>query len=275
MSKTVEKALQLLEIFTEEKPYWRLDEISKYTEIPKPTAYRLLKKFVQFGYLQRISFQQDDLVIDGEVYGLGTKFLELGERVAGRLDIRQIAYPYMKKIQMQFNEAVQIVMREQNQGIYIEKIDSTRPVRLYTRVGRYAPLYAGACTRTLLAYLSDDEIDRILESPLTQYASQTPTSIDEVLKLVEQTRESGFAYSDSELEEGSVSIAVPIFDRFGTVPYSISMAGFSTNLPKEKVAIFVGPLWEAAAEISKKIGYTDPYPYGKNFKHKQKEENRL
>jgi IclR family transcriptional regulator, KDG regulon repressor len=275
MSKTVEKALRLLDIFTEEKPYWRLDEISKFTEIPKPTAYRLLQKFVQFGYLQRISFQQDDLVIDGEVYGLGTKFLELGERVAGRLDIRQIAYPYMKKIQTQFNEAVQIVMREQNQGIYIEKIDSTRPVRLYTRVGRYAPLYAGACTRTLLAYLSDEEIDRILENPLTQYASQTPTSIEEVWKLVEQTRESGFAYSDSELEEGSVSIAVPIFDRFGTVPYSISMAGFSTSLPREKVSQFVGPLWEAAAEISKKIGYTYPYPYGKNFEQQQKEENRL
>lgn len=265
MSKTVKKALQLLDIFTEEKPYWKLDEISNYTGIPKPTVLRLLRTFVELGYLKRMTFQHEGLVIDGESYGLGIKFLEMGERVAGRFEIRQIAFPYMQKLQAQFNEAVQLITREQHEGVYIEKVESTRPVRLYTRVGRHAPLYAGACTRTILAFLQDDFIEEVLEKPLIKYASQTPATKEEVLRLVKQIRKDGYAHSDSELEEGTASLAAPIFNRFGAVEYSISIAGFSTNLPKDKVHHFLGDLWEAAAEISKKIGYNHPYPYGVNI----------
>ncbi len=265
MSKTVKKALQLLEIFTEEKPYWKLDEISNHTGIPKATVLRLLKTFVELGYLKKITFHQDEMVIDGERYGLGIKFLEMGERVAGRLDIRQEAFPYMKKLQVQFNEAIQLIAREQHEGIYIEKVESTRPVRLYTRVGRYAPLYAGACTRAILAFMPDEKIYEIIDKPLKKIASQTPTTKQEVLDLVAQIRRDGFAYSDSELEEGTASLAVPIFNRFGKVQYSISLASFSTSLRRERVSDFVGALWEAAAEISKKIGYNHPYPYGKTI----------
>lgn len=265
MSKTVKKALQLLDIFTEEKPYWRLDEISNYTEIPKPTVFRLLKTFVELGYLRKMTFQQEGLVIDGESYCLGTKFLEMGERVSGRFDIRQLAYPYMKKLQEQFNEAVQLITREQDEGIYIEKIESTRPVRLYTRVGRHAPLYAGACSRAILAFIPDEAIQEILDKPLLEFASQTPKTKEEVLTIVTQIRQDGFAYSDSELEEGTASIAVPIFNRKGAVQYSISIAGFSTSLSKDKIHQFVGPLWEAAAEISKILGFSHPYPYGENI----------
>ncbi|QED46325.1 IclR family transcriptional regulator [Cytobacillus dafuensis] len=262
MSKTVKKALQLLDIFTEEKPYWKLDEISNFTGVPKPTVFRLLRTFVELGYLKKMSFQHEGLVIDGEVYGLGIKFLEMGERVAARFEIRHIAFPYMQKLQAQFNEAVQLITREQFEGVYIEKVESTRPVRLYTRVGRHAPLYAGACSRVILAFLNDEFIEEVLEEPIIKYASQTPATKEEVLRLVKQIREDGFAYSDSELEDGTASIAVPIFNRFGDVEYSISIAGFSTSLPKGKIHDFIGDLWIAAAEISRKIGYNNPYPYG-------------
>ncbi|MEH7123037.1 MULTISPECIES: IclR family transcriptional regulator [unclassified Bacillus (in: firmicutes)] len=269
MSKTLEKALNLLDYFTEEKPYWRLDEISNHSGIPKATAFRLLRTFTELGYLQRITFQQDGLVVDGESYGLGLKFLEMGERVAERFEIRRVALPYMKKLQETFNEAVQLVIRDQYEGVYIEKVESTRPVRLYTKVGRHAPLYAGACTRMLLTFLPEEMIEKVLEKPLTNYASQTPKTKEEVLKLIAQTKLEGFSYSDSELEEGTVSIAVPIFDRSGSVPYSISIAGFSTSFPREKIQPILGPLWEAAAGISKEIGYNYPYPYGEKIKIEQ------
>ncbi|MBS4213853.1 IclR family transcriptional regulator [Neobacillus rhizophilus] len=269
MSKTVKKALQLLDIFTEQKPYWKLDEISTFTGVPKPTCLRLLRTFVELGYLKKMTFQQEGLVIDGESYGLGLKFLEMGERVAGRFDIRPIAYPYMKKLQEQFNEAIQLITREQDEGVYIEKVESTLPVRLYTKVGRHAPLYAGACPRAILAYLPEGKIQEILDKPMTKYASQTPLTKEDVLLLIKQIRESGYSYSDSELEEGTASIGVPIFNSSGAVQYALSVASFSTSLPRAMADHFVGPLWEAAAEISKKLGYNHPYPYGKPIAMKQ------
>lgn len=262
----MEKGLQLLDIFTEDRPYWRLDEISTYTKIPKPTALRLLRTLVKTGFLQRTSVERSGVIIDGDSYSLGLKLLQLGERVASGLEIRNIALPYMRQLQLEFNEAVQLITRENNNGIYIEKVESTRPVRLYTRVGRQAPLYAGACTRTLLSFLPDDEINTILSIPLTSYASQTPQTVAEVWALIEQVRSEGYAYSLSELEEGTVSVAVPIFNHHGDVQYSISIAGFPVSLPKEEAHRFLHSLWDAAAKISEKIGFTNPYPYSNALK---------
>ncbi|MBE1556039.1 IclR family transcriptional regulator [Sporosarcina limicola] len=265
MSKTMEKGLQLLDLFTEEKHSWTLDEISTHAEMPKPTAYRMLRSLVNVGFLQRTLLEKNGKIIESDNYVLGLKLLQLGGRVASALEIREIAFPYMKQLQSEINEAVQLVTRDNENGIYIEKVESTRPVRLYTRIGRQAPLYAGACTRTLLSYLPDDEITEILKNPIKNYASHTPKTVEDVWALIHKTRQEGFAYSHSELEEGTVSIATPIFNHRGEVQYSISIAGFPVSLPIENVKKFVVPLWKVASIISKKLGYNDPYPYGDNI----------
>ncbi|MHA6259746.1 IclR family transcriptional regulator [Sporosarcina sp. CAU 1771] len=262
MSKTMEKGIGLLDLFTEEKPSMALEEIANLSKMPKPTAYRLLRSLVNVGFLQRPITEKNGELVEGDNYILGLKLLELGELVSSGLEIRTIALPYMKQLQSKVNEAVQLVAYDNENGIYIEKVESTRPVRLYTRVGRQAPLYAGACTRLLLAFLPDEKIEEILQKPITKFASQTPGTPQEVWELISKTREEGFAYSHSELEEGTVSIAVPIFNNQSKVEYSISIAGFPVSLPLENVHHFVEPLWEVASRISFEIGFKDSYPYG-------------
>lgn len=262
MSKTIEKGFQLLELFTQEKPFWRLDEISTFAQIPKPTVHRILKTFVDYGFLQRSEIEKNGVIVEGDTYSLGLKLMYLGSIVANNLEIRNISLPYMKTLQLKFNEAIQLVARDNDEGVYIEKVESTKSVRLYTKTGRKAPLYAGACTRTLLSFLPDEEITEILKKPMTIYSSQTPKTTAEVWRYITDNRKNGYAYSDSELEDGTVSIAVPIFNRLNEVEFSLSIAGFSKSLPRDRVEEFVGPLWEVASKISQKIGYSNPYPYG-------------
>ncbi|MFP3918735.1 IclR family transcriptional regulator [Lysinibacillus telephonicus] len=262
MSKTLEKAIQLFDLFTNEKPTWTMDEISEYTKIPKPTVYRLLKIFVENGFLQKTPFDKSEQSSEGYRFSLGLKFLELGNIVSANLDVRNIALPHMKSLQLVFNEAVQLAFKDGHEGIYVEKVESTRPVRLYTRTGRRAPLYAGACMRTILAFQSKEEIDQILSEPLTNYASGTPKTKEEVYRLLECCRKEGYSYSVSELEEGTVSIAVPVFNHEGKVLYSLSIAGIITSIPEKDRKYFVQELWNAAAIISSLIGYKQPYPYG-------------
>jgi IclR family KDG regulon transcriptional repressor len=262
MSKTIEKGLHLLELFTEEKPSWSLEEISAYTKIPKATVIRILQSFMEYGYIQKTIVERNGVLSEDSSYSLGLKFLQLGELVACNLEVRQVALPFMKSLQVNFNEAVQLVERNGLVGIYIEKVESKSPVRLYTRVGRSAPLYAGACTRTLLTFLEDEEINEILQYPMSIYASNTPRTQKAVWQYIEQTRKEGYAYSSSELVEGTVSIAVPIFNRSNKVEFSISIAGFETSLPKGNISHYTESLWNAAAQISRKLGFTGLYPYG-------------
>ncbi|WP_019415563.1 IclR family transcriptional regulator [Paenisporosarcina sp. TG20] len=274
MSKTIEKGLQLMELFREEKPTWRLDEIASKAQMSKSTTLRILRIFLEFGYLQRIMVEKNGALVEGETYSLGWKLLQLGDIAASTFEIRTIALPYMKLLQQEFNEAVQLVAREEDQAIYIEKVNSTRPVRLYTRVGRTAPLYAGACPRTLLAFMDDLQVEQLLEAPITLYANNTPKTKEEIWAYIKETRENGFSYSISELEEGTVSIAVPIFNRNNEVEFSISIAGIIQSLPKENMHLFLPKLWESAALISAKIGYSQPYPYGEYIQQIDKGEEK-
>ncbi|MGG5833067.1 IclR family transcriptional regulator domain-containing protein, partial [Bacillus pumilus] len=57
------------------------------------------------------------------------------------LDIRRIARPFMEGLRDEVGEAVQLIVREGDEAIYVDKIEGTQPVRLYTAVGRRSPLY--------------------------------------------------------------------------------------------------------------------------------------
>jgi len=262
MSKTLEKGINILTLFTEEKPSWRLDELAIETDIPKPTLHRFLKTFTDLGVLKRPYVQSGGQVVLSDHYLLGNKLIELGAIAANSIEIRSLAIPYMKMLQQKFDLAVQLVVLDETDGLYIEKIESLKPVLLYTRVGRRAPLYAGACSRILLSFQCEEKINEVLEKPRKKYASGTPHTDKEIDELIEFGKKNGYAYSVSELEEGTVSIAVPIFNSDRKVEYSISIAGIESLLPQEKINTFLEGLWETAALISAELGYSMPYPYG-------------
>ncbi|MBG9757707.1 IclR family transcriptional regulator [Lysinibacillus sphaericus] len=262
MSKTLEKGINILTLFTEEKPSWRLDELAIETDIPKPTLHRFLKTFTDLGVLKRPYVQSGGQVVLSDHYLLGNKLIELGAIAANSIEIRSLAIPYMKMLQQKFDLAVQLVVLDETDGLYIEKIESLKPVLLYTRVGRRAPLYAGACSRILLSFQCEEKINEVLQKPRKKYASGTPHTDKEIDELIEFGKKNGYAYSVSELEEGTVSIAVPIFNSDRKVEYSISIAGIESLLPQEKINTFLKGLWETAALISAELGYSMPYPYG-------------
>ncbi|KGR85565.1 MULTISPECIES: IclR family transcriptional regulator [Lysinibacillus] len=262
MSKTLEKGINILTLFTEEKPSWRLDELAIETDIPKPTLHRFLKTFTDLGVLKRPYVQSGGQLVLSDHYLLGNKLIELGAIAANSIEIRSLAIPYMKMLQQKFDLAVQLSILDETDGLYIEKIESLKPVLLYTRVGRRAPLYAGACSRILLSFQSEEKISEVLQKTRKKYASGTPVTDEEIFELIEFGKKNGYAYSVSELEEGTVSIAVPIFNSERKVEYSISIAGIETLIPKEKINEFLEGLWETAASISAELGYSMPYPYG-------------
>lgn len=261
MSKSLSKAVQLLSVFSEEKPYWKLEEIVRHTNIPKTTVFRLLKTMETEGLIQKVSFYQHGYLIEGNIYQLGNWLLELGSIVSRQYEVRNIAFPYMRKLQEQLGESVQLVILDHDEAIYIEKVESDKPVRLYTKIGRRAPLYAGACPRILLSFLPDHEIKRILETNKVKKATNTFQINDDIWELIGTTRELGFTYSNSELEDGTAAFGTPIFNRYGEIAASLSVASFASVLNIDEYSKYVYPMWEVSAEISEQLGYNKPYRY--------------
>src|SRR5690625_2263700 len=161
MNQSVIKALSLLELFSEEVQELSLKEIAEQSGLPKPTAYRLLSSLHYCGFLIKTKESEHD-----SKYRLGLKLLELGSLVSDQLELTQVAKPYMEELVQKVNEAVHIVISHDEHAIYIDKVESNRAIRLYTKVGKSVPLYIGSGPKLLLAYMNDDERTTVLRGPL-------------------------------------------------------------------------------------------------------------
>lgn len=261
MSKTLSKALYLLTLFNEDEPFLTTEDLSKMTNVPKPTVYRLLKTLVDFNFVQKVGLYQGKARIESDYYQLGIKCLEIGAIAASQLEIRKIALPYMKQLRDMLQESVQLIIRDQSEVVYIEKVESIKNVRLYTKIGRRAPLYAGACPRAILSFMDDDEIRDVLKKPLVSVGPNSCTDRKAIWDLILQARTEGYTFSDSELEGGSAAFATPIFDRFGNIAGSLSIAGFSDVFKAIDDMTYIIPMWEASAKISEGLGMKKLYPY--------------
>jgi IclR family transcriptional regulator, KDG regulon repressor len=245
-NKTVTKTKEILELFVDNESL-SLQEITNISGLSKTTAHRMIGSLEEVGLLTRNSAGK---------YQLGLMFLQYGQYVKERLDIRQIALPIMKELRNDVNEAVNLVIREGNEAIYIEKVDTNQPVRVFTQIGRRAPLYAGACPRILLSYSPVEErLKYIEETVLVPYADGTITDKNELRKSIEQSVKLGYSVSHSELRNLTSALAAPIFNHNGLVVAGLSLSGVNSNFHEARIPELAEKTVNAANRISNQLGW--------------------
>ncbi|MBT2573201.1 IclR family transcriptional regulator [Bacillus sp. ISL-51] len=245
-NKTVVKSMELLHLFLTE-PSLTLNEMVSQSRMPKTSVHRMACSLEEMGFLTRGA--------DGR-YQLGLIFLQFGQLVSERLDIRKIAKPIMEELCVEVDEAVQLIMRDGDEAIYVEKIEGTQTVRLYTAIGRRSPLYAGACARSILSFLPRAEIEAYLQqTELKAIGSGTITDPAALLQSIETSLKTGYTLSCSELENYTAAIGAPIFNHEGKVAAGISIAGFEARFSEDRLPYLTDKVKSAAQHISEKLGY--------------------
>lgn len=245
---TVVKSMDVLNLFLHHSEL-TLNEMVDLLGVPKTSVHRMVGSFETMGFLQKNN--------EGK-YLLGLQFLQFGQLVADRLDIRQLALPIMKELRDTAKEAVNLIIKDGNDAIYIEKLDTPHPVRLYTKIGRRAPLYAGACSRIILAFLKEEEQEHYLqETELAAIGTGTITDKERMRQVLAEAREFGYTISYSELENDTVSIAAPIFDHTGRLAAGLSIAGPDSRFGTDRLPVLIDLIMNAAKEISARLGYRE------------------
>ncbi|MEC1260632.1 IclR family transcriptional regulator [Bacillus swezeyi] len=245
-NKTVVKAMTLLNLFLTRKRL-SLNDMIELTGMPKTSVYRMVCSLEEMGFLDR---DQNGM------YALGLLFLQYGQLVSERLDIRKIALPIMEELRDEVDEAVHLIVRQGNEAMYIEKIEGTQTVRLYTAIGRRSPLYAGACARSILTFLPKEEREAYIEKiELEPMASGTIRDKDELVRVIEESYRNGCTVSHSELEDYTSAIAAPIFNHKRQIAAGISIAGFEARFQKDRLPYLTERVKKAALDISRKLGF--------------------
>jgi IclR family KDG regulon transcriptional repressor len=243
-SGSVEKALQIIECFDIKNPSLTLDELSKRSGFPKATTFRMICSLEKYGYIKRTHSE-------GQVqFQLGMTFLEKTQIVQSSFDIRDIAKSDMLKLRNETGLSVQLAVRDGSEAVYIQQFESLYGIRIFPQVGRRAPLYVAACPRVILAFLPEQESDSILDSyTFTAYTPNTKINVSLIKEELTQIRKKGYAVSKGELHEGTLAVAVPIYDVNQTVIASLSIIGMENELDENKISLYVTQLKKHAQSI--------------------------
>ncbi len=244
----IEKALGVLECFSDSNPELTIREIAVSLGIPFSTAHRTIKVLVDAGYLYRNP--------NSKVLSLGAKLYYLGKIANKSMNIINISLPLMERLRDITGETVNLYFREGNSRICYEHAESNQTLKHSAKLGKRFPLWAGASGKCFLSYLPENEFNDIVSEakPLT---ANTITSREQFVNEIRTIRSRGYSKSLSEREEGVASIAVPIFNQEGKVTACIAVSGPSFRIQGQQIDHIIEQTLIYAKEISFLLGFKE------------------
>jgi DNA-binding IclR family transcriptional regulator len=246
--RVLDRALDILEILCTQNRALTLTELSKLLGVHKSTLHRLLTVLEERRFVQKGT--------ENGKYNLGLKLFELGSRAVAQLDLRERARPYLERLVFMTGETAHLCILDKGEVLYLEKVESPRTMRVPSIVGQRYPAHCGSAGKTLLAHLSQDQLDEIIKKRGMQaYTRKTITMATQLLDELQKIRRQGFAVDDEEFEEGLRCIGAPVKDYSGKVIASISIAGPTFRVTTEQVAVLARSVSEAADQLSAELGY--------------------
>ena len=151
----LERGLRLLRGFTHGAPAMSLGEIAKANELPRATAFRLIRTLEVLGYLRRI---------DGtKTYRLGPAVLSLGFEYLASVDLPEIAGPALEGLRDRTGASAHLAVRDRDEIVYLCRIASRSTLTSSIRIGSRLAAHGSSMGRALLADLSMDEDILLLE----------------------------------------------------------------------------------------------------------------
>ncbi|MEW6622321.1 MAG: IclR family transcriptional regulator [Bacillota bacterium] len=246
--QSVDRAISILDQLEKSSVPLGVTEISKRLDLHKSTVFGLLSTLENRGFVSQCQ--------ESGKYKLGLRLFELGRRVQENMDLRAQVNPYLKSLVERFQETAHLVVKNNNDVVYIDKVDGPQAIRMYSQIGRSTPIHCTGVGKALLAFLPESEQEKILESiELHPFTHKTITDKDVLKKELSEIKKRGYSIDDEEIEIGLRCIGVPILDHNGIAVASISIAGPTTRMTNEKVNMIIEPLKEAAMCISETLGF--------------------
>jgi IclR family KDG regulon transcriptional repressor len=244
---SLQRGLRMLQLMGQAGRGLPASEIAKLCGLPVSTVHRFLVNLEAGGFLNK-----DDL----NSYHLGVACVSLGQAAREQLDVRRVSFAHLEQLNHSTRETVHLTVRHKLTAVYIEKLDSPEPLRIHSRIGASVPLYCTAVGKVMLAYLPDEERQKVVdELDLRRFTENTVGSIQELQTQLARVRKDGFACDLEEHEPHIRCIAAPIWDHTGAVNASLSVTGPVVRMSTTRLREIAPLVREAGLKISRDLGF--------------------
>lgn len=246
--QVLDRALAALDVLAAHPNECSLVELCTALKLHKSTVHRLMMVLEQHRLVDKSP--------DNGKYRLGLKLFELGSKAIVALDVRELAGPYLLRLQRETQETVNLGVLDQGDVLYVAKIDSHQTLRMVARVGHRYPAYCTALGKAMLAGLSDDEVDAVASKFVMKAKTPTTLTTKEALKAdLDLIRRRGYAIDDEENEQGARCVGAAVRDYMGQPRAAISVSAPAVRMDKSKLEEAARAVIRAALDLSRDLGY--------------------
>jgi DNA-binding IclR family transcriptional regulator len=246
--QSVNRAIDILSLFSPTRPVLGITDISRALHLPKPTVHGLVKTLTGRGFLQRDS--------ETRKYRLGLNIYEMSTILAGTMPINQAGAGPIQRLSQETGMIVRLAMWDNKNMLVTLSLFPDTEATQFQNLGPRVPPYCSAVGKAVLAVMPKKELNDYLSG--VRYIGYTPNTLTTrkaLVKDIETTRRRGYSVDRGEYLAGIACIGAPIYDRYNKAIGSVSLSGSPRKVLKSNVDEKAQQLIEVAAEISRNLGY--------------------
>jgi DNA-binding IclR family transcriptional regulator len=245
--KSIEKALNLLELLSDNKKEMSITEISKELHMGVSTVYRILTTLKCRGYI--VQNQQTSK------YMLGAKLFILGCKVQNTTNLIKVVTPFLQRLSENTNETINFAVLEGRETICLSRIESKEMLKAGIEVGTKLPAHCTSLGKVLLAFLSEQEFRMLYNDneKLSTFTPKTISSVEELKKCLKKIKKQGYAIDEEEFKIGVNCLGVPIINNEGKAIASISISGPRSRFNLSKMEKVKNILINMSKDISNRL----------------------
>tara|TARA_R110000868_G_scaffold404811_1_gene683384 strand:- start:31356 stop:32141 length:786 start_codon:yes stop_codon:yes gene_type:complete len=222
------KAIKLLDALADTVEPMSMKDLGNVTGLPKPSAHRMLSQLEEQGLVERNPMTKF-YTIGRNLGALSIKVLSARVRLP---DIKSI----MQKLTVDIGETVNLAVLDGSDVVYIERVESSQPLRMNLRAGSRIPVHTSSTGKVLAAHLPKRRRERLLQNlELKKYTEFTITNLDKLTDELAATRKRGYSISYQEYMIGLIGVGVPIKSPSGEV-----IAALALHAPEARMSLDIG-----------------------------------
>ncbi|MFA5658724.1 MAG: IclR family transcriptional regulator [Oscillospiraceae bacterium] len=243
--KSLKKAIDILECFSLEKAELGITEISNRLNLNKSNVHNIITTFEECGYIEHNP--------ENGKYRLGLKILQLSHIVSRSMSFQSIIRKSVSALSKEIDEIVYFGIPDGESVMYMDAEFPEKAFNIRWVQGMTAPLVCTAIGKAMLAFMDNDFVNRILETPLVRFTDDTITDPDEMRIELIRTKQRGYSLDCMEHEYGIKCVGVPVFDHNGRLIGALSTTGPSLRFNDEKLKLSAELLKKKAKEMQQAI----------------------
>jgi DNA-binding IclR family transcriptional regulator len=247
-TQSVRRAIAVLRLLAQhQETGLRLAEAVSALGLNKATTHRLLTALVA----ERLASQDPQ----SRNYFLGFEIYSLGVAAGNRYGVVSLGAASVSRIAAESGDTAYLIIRNGDDAVCAIREVGSFPIKALTfPPGERVPLGVGSGSMVILAFLPEEERERLISATLKRLQKDPRRMTEAYLReSIAQARKTGMSTGAGNIVPGMKGIAVPVFAPNGTVAAALSMAAIETRLQGQRATDALKLLKREAGAIETRL----------------------